>query len=151
AGVVWVVSVVGVASVVVAWVVVVVSVVVVSDGVVSVVVAAVVVSALLLPPPQPAASSATPATAHASTTRNLRFMRRSPSSRKTETRPYGMARTPATPLAGEQGDRLDVWRVREHVDRTHPLEGVAPRLLQRLDVAGERRRIAGDVDEPGGL
>src|SRR5204863_7076523 len=49
----------------------------------------------------------------------------------------------------EQGHGLDVRRVREHVDRPRAHELVAVLLAQPPRVAGERRRVAGDVDEPG--
>ena len=42
---------------------------------------------------------------------------------------------------------LDVRRVREHVDRPRAHEPVAVLLAQPLGVAGERRRVARDVDD----
>ena len=48
----------------------------------------------------------------------------------------------------EQRDALDVRRVREHVHRCHAPQLVAVLLAERLHVAGERGRVAGDVDEP---
>ena len=53
---------------------------------------------------------------------------------------------PFVPL-DEEGDRLDVRRVREHVHRADALEPVAPLGGELLHVAGERRRVAGDVDD----
>ena len=47
-----------------------------------------------------------------------------------------------------QRDGLDVRRVREHVDRAAALELVAVLVPQHLEVRGERRRVAGDVDDP---
>src|SRR5947209_9131926 len=47
----------------------------------------------------------------------------------------------------QQRDRLDVGRVREHVDRPHALERVAPARGQLFHVACERGRVAGDVDD----
>ena len=47
----------------------------------------------------------------------------------------------------EQRDALDVVGLREHVDRAHPLQRAA-RLDQFGRVRGERRRVAGDVDDP---
>src|SRR5689334_20701988 len=46
----------------------------------------------------------------------------------------------------EDRDALDVVRLREHVDRADALEHVA-RLGQLGGVGGERRRVAGDVDD----
>ena len=51
-------------------------------------------------------------------------------------------------LASEERDRLDVRRVREHVHRPHALEPVAELADELLRVPGERRRVAGDIDEP---
>src|SRR3954471_4025714 len=51
----------------------------------------------------------------------------------------------------EQRDRLDVRRVREHVHRPRALERVAPLGRQFLHVRGQRRRVAGDVDDLRGL
>ncbi len=48
----------------------------------------------------------------------------------------------------EQVDRLDVRRVREHVDGAAANELVAEVLAKRLQVGGERRRIARHVDDP---
>ena len=59
------------------------------------------------------------------------------------------ARGPALPSQAEQGDGLDVRRVREHVDRAAALELVAVLVARapcRSD--GERRRVARDVDDP---
>ena len=55
-----------------------------------------------------------------------------------------------TRLASEQRDGLDVRGVREHVDRTRADELVAV-LPRSTFTSGERRRVAGDVDEPWGL
>ena len=48
----------------------------------------------------------------------------------------------------EQRDRLDVRRVREHVHRPRRSSG-SPTRRRALHVAGERRRVARDVDERG--
>jgi hypothetical protein len=47
----------------------------------------------------------------------------------------------------EQRHALDVWRLREHVHRAHAAQGVA-RLDELRRVGRERRRVAGDVDDP---
>ena len=59
--------------------------------------------------------------------------------------------SPAGPVwsgSREERDRLDVRRVREHVHRPHALEPVAELADELLRVAGERGRVARDVDEP---
>ena len=55
----------------------------------------------------------------------------------------------ATPFGPglEQRDALDVRRLREQVDRAHALELVAG-LDELRGVGRERRRVAGDVDDP---
>jgi hydroxymethylpyrimidine/phosphomethylpyrimidine kinase len=53
--------------------------------------------------------------------------------------------------ARQQRHGLDVRRVREHVHRSDTLEAVAPVCNEILDIPGKRRRIAGDVDDPGRL
>ena len=55
-------------------------------------------------------------------------------------------RTPSGPGL-QQRDALDVRRLREHVDRAHALERVAG-LDELRRVRRERRRVAGDVDDP---
>ena len=47
----------------------------------------------------------------------------------------------------EQRDALDVRGLREHVDRLHPAQPIAG-LGELGGVRGERRRVAGDVDDP---
>ena len=54
-------------------------------------------------------------------------------------------RTVRTP---EQRDALDVRRVREHVDRGAANELVAVLVAQHREIGRERRRVAGDVDDP---
>src|SRR5205814_8784057 len=49
----------------------------------------------------------------------------------------------------EQRNRLDMRRVREHVDRPHATELVPVVVAQPLRVTGERRRIARDVHDSG--
>ena len=46
------------------------------------------------------------------------------------------------------GDGLDVRRVREHVDGPAALELVAVLVAEHLEIRGERRRVARDVDDP---
>ncbi len=62
---------------------------------------------------------------------------------RAESRPDG--RSVSRPL--EQRHRLDVRRVREHVDRGRADETVAVVLGETLRVAGERGRVARDVDD----
>ena len=54
---------------------------------------------------------------------------------------------PARSTRSSRLTRLDVRRVREHVDRAAANELVAEVLAQRLQVGGERRRVARDVDD----
>jgi len=49
--------------------------------------------------------------------------------------------------ARQQPDGLDVIGLREHIERLHRLEGVAA-FAEDRQVAGERGRLAGDVDDP---
>src|SRR6185503_21026727 len=51
----------------------------------------------------------------------------------------------------ERGDALDVRRVREHVDGGAALERVPEVVAEHGEVGGERRRVAGDVDESARL
>src|SRR5580765_2727110 len=51
--------------------------------------------------------------------------------------------------AVQQRDALDVGRLREHVDGPDPTQRVA-RLGQLGGIGRERRRVAGDVDDPLG-
>ncbi len=51
------------------------------------------------------------------------------------------------PLTLEQGDALDVRGLGKHVDRPHACQPIAG-LDQLGGVRGERRRVAGDVDDP---
>ena len=59
-----------------------------------------------------------------------------------------LARAGEAVAAFEERDRLDVRRVREHVDGPGALEPVAPLGAELLDVPGQRRRVARDVDDP---
>src|ERR1700704_4420574 len=47
----------------------------------------------------------------------------------------------------QQCDGLDVRRVREHVNRRRAEQLVAVLLAEPLPVAGQRRRVTGDVDD----
>src|SRR5215213_405214 len=50
-------------------------------------------------------------------------------------------------LAREQTHALDMIRLGEHIDRLDGAERIAA-LAEDLQVAGEGRRLAGDVDDP---
>src|SRR6266516_352252 len=56
----------------------------------------------------------------------------------------------ATPPSStsQESNRLDMRRVRKHVDRPNPLEPVAPRRSELFDVRRKGGRVAGDVDDP---
>ena len=57
------------------------------------------------------------------------------------------ARGRGLPRQGERGDRLDVWRVREHVDGPAALEFVAVLVAEHLEIRREGGRIARHVDD----